>query len=74
MEKLNSDEVAQLVALSKTARFLKKNNLKKLEESQNHLHDYTLSMKDEDLEYEWRLDAIQNRKKITLGTCVFCIV
>ena len=58
MEKLNPEEVAQLDVLSKTARFLKKNNLKKLENTENHFHNYTLSMKDEDLEYEWRLIAI----------------
>ena len=46
------NNITSIDNLSKTARFLKKNNFQKLEETEKHFHKYTLFMKDEDLEYE----------------------
>ena len=49
------DDIPHIDKLSKTARFLKINNFQKLDETEKHFHKYTLFLKDEDLEYEWRL-------------------
>ena len=54
-------EDKSLAHLEETLRF-KKKYLRKVDETDKHLHAYTLNMKDEDLEYEWRLIEINSRK------------
>ena len=34
-----------------------------------HVHSFTLTLKDEDLEYEWRLEEIKSRKALAIITC-----
>ena len=60
--------------LSKTARFLKKTNLKKLEKPEDHLKGFTLDMKDEDLEYEWRLEEMHAKRVIAKYVCLTCVL
>ena len=54
-----------LKQLDETVRF-KKNYLQKVDDIDKHLHAYTLRMKDEDLEYEWRLQEIHSRKTMSI--------
>ena len=57
------DSVKQdIESISNTSRFLKKNHLRKLEQENDHLTEYSLTMRDEDMEYEWRLQQISIRK------------
>jgi hypothetical protein len=72
MNNVDSAEITRLEKLSKTARFLKKNNFQKLESKDQHFHSYTLTMKDEDLEYEWRLLEITSRKR--MATIINCLM
>ena len=44
--------------MANTARFLKTQNLQGLDSAYENMHKYSLSLKDEDLEYEWRLKEI----------------
>ena len=60
--------------LSKTARFLKKTNLTKLESPDDHLKGFTLNMRDEDLEYEWRLEEMKTKRVIAKYTCFTCVI
>ena len=53
-------------------RFQKK-YLRKVDDTDKHLHAFTLTMKDEDLEYEWRLIEINSRKTISI-VCSFILV
>ena len=39
-----------------------------------HLHSVTLTIKDEDMEYEWRLLEISNRKNMAVICTAGCIV
>ena len=57
--------------LSKTARFLKKTNLKSPD---NHLKGFSLNMEDEDLEYEWRLEEMSTKRVIAKYTCLTCVL
>jgi hypothetical protein len=54
---------------------LKKKYLTNLEKPEDHLHRLTLTMKDEDFEYEWRLGEINSRKTMaTLVTLILCLL
>ena len=35
---------------------------------------YTLRLKDEDLEYEWRLNEIRVRKGMAVATSILCLI
>ena len=74
MFKLNASEKAEIDVLSKTARFLKKNNLSKIESPDEHLHKLTLNMKDEDLEYEWRLHEMKAKGFVVKMSCLSCVL
>lgn len=55
-----------LEKLANSKRFLKKNHLQKIDDIKNHLHTYSLDIKDEDLEYEWRLGEMKSRRFMAL--------
>jgi hypothetical protein len=61
---------AELEKLAYTTRFLKTRYLRKVDIVENHLNNIVLDFKDVDLESEWRLQEIQN-KKVTLGIVVW---
>lgn len=35
-----------------------------------HVHGFSVALKDEDLEYEWRLQEINSRKALSIITCI----
>lgn len=74
MEQLSPSEKAEIDILSKTARFLKKNNLSYLDSSDDHLQKLTLNMKDEDLEYEWRLHEMKDKRFVVKSSCLSCVL
>jgi hypothetical protein len=60
--------------LANTARFLKSEHLRKVDNIQNHLNSVTLNFKDVDLESEWRMIEInKNRIALSLGA-TFCLI
>lgn len=67
-------ENSVLKHLANTVRF-KKNYLRKVDNSvDDHLHAYTLTMKDEDLEYEWRLIEINSRKTMSVVCSIVVVI
>ena len=62
---MSSVDKSAIAHLEETLRF-KKKYLRKVDETDMHLHSYTLTMKDEDLEYEWRLIEINSRKIMSI--------
>lgn len=41
-----------------------------MEETDKHFHKYTLTLKDEDLEYEWRLHELASRKRVSMNMSI----
>lgn len=70
-EPLDSEKLAQL---ANTVRFQKKNYLQKVENIHEHMHSFTLTMKDIDLEYEWRLIEIHSRKTMSIVSSIVVLL
>ena len=70
----NGIELAEISKLENTSRFLKSSHLRKVDKIENHMSMVSLTLKDVDLESEWRLEAIKTKRIMILLAAIFCLI